>query len=200
MGKGVAKIGVSNLRFAKIADTGLIDGDILEQPGTTEAKLDVTTEMATLMADDGPYIIVPAGITKAELGINNYDIDSKAKALIYNLAVVNGIELYDKDLFPNDVAVSYQTKLTNNKKVYVGMLQGKFSLPGMNVKTLGDGSPDPETDEITGSFVAKKIGDKNLVLVIGRSDDPDFKLAEFEKMVFPKTEEDLVLPTQTAKA
>lgn len=195
--KHLGKYGVSELTFAKIKDD-LIDGEKTVVPGTTEIQQEITIENSTLPADDGPYLAVSSGISEAKLTINNYDINSEAKSILYDVKAVKGIEIYGKNLIPNDVAVSYKTKTTTGENVYVGMLKGKFTLPGLHSQTAGDGAPEPETDEIEGTFVSRALGTNgDTVYLIGRGDDPDFDLETFMKLVFPKTEEDLTIPTET---
>ena len=74
----------------------------------------------------------------------------------------------------------FRTKMDDGKYVWVGLLKGKFNLPGFEASTI-DGAPDPKADSIEGSFVARG----GAVLLIGREDADDFTLAEFKKMVFP---------------
>lgn len=190
---GKAKIGISDLQFAVLKDD-IVSGEVIKLPGTTEAKLELTMDIATLPADNVPYLTISSGISEAKLTLNNYDVNSEVKKALYGIDVVNGIEIYDKKLLPNDVAIMYKTALDDGKEIYVAMLKGKFTLPGMNSKTTGDGSPDPETDEIEGSFVARKVSDRDVILLIGRSDVAGFKFEEFKKVVFPATAEEAVIP------
>ena len=188
------KYGVSNLTVAKLV-SDLVEGNVVKIPGTTEVQQEITIENATLPADNGPYLTVSSGISEAKLTINNYDVTTEAKKALYDLNIVNGIEIYGKNLIPNDVSVMYQTKTTDGMNVYVGMLKGKFTLPGLHSQTAGDGAPEPETDEIEGTFVSRSFGSEDVVYLIGRGDDPDFDLETFTKMVFPTTAEDAVIPT-----
>ena len=73
--------------------------------------------------------------------------------------------------------------MDDGKYVWVGLLKGKFNLPGFEASTV-DGAPDPKADSIEGSFVARG-GEEGTVLLIGREDATDFNLVEFKKMVFP---------------
>lgn len=197
--KKIGKYGVSELTFAKIKDN-IIEGEKTVVPGTTEVQQEITIENSTLPADDGPYLAVSSGISEAKLTINNYDINSAAKAILYDVTATKGIEIYGKNLIPNDVAVSYKTKTTAGENIYVGMLKGKFTLPGLHSQTAGDGAPKPETDQIEGTFVSRTVGGEDVVYLIGRGDDPEFDLETFMKMVFPTTVEDAVIPAGTPGA
>lgn len=152
-------------------------------PGLTSAKLELTNELKTLSADDGPYVVVSGGITEAKLTIETYDLTSDARKDFFGITVQNGVEKYNKDLTPNDVAIMFRTKMDDGKYVWVGLLKGKFNLPGLEASTI-DGAPDPKADSIEGSFVARG-GEEGTVLLIGREDAENFQLTEFKKLVFP---------------
>ena len=152
-------------------------------PGLTSAKLELTNELKTLSADDGPYVVISGGITEAKLTIETYDLTSDARKDFFGITVDKGVEKYNKDLTPNDVAIMFRTKMDDGKYVWVGLLKGKFNLPGFEASTI-DGAPDPKADSIEGSFVARG-GEEGTVLLIGREDAENFQLEEFKRMVFP---------------
>ena len=152
-------------------------------PGLTSAKLELTNELKTLSADDGPYVVISGGITEAKLTIETYDLTSEARKDFFGITVQNGVEKYNKDLTPNDVAILFRTKMDDGKYVWVGLLKGKFNLPGFEASTI-DGAPDPKADSIEGSFVARG-GEDGTVLLIGREDAEGFQLTEFKQKVFP---------------
>ena len=108
---------------------------------------------------------------------------SDARKDFFGIKVEKGVETYTKDLTPNDVAIMFRTKMDDGKAVWIGLLKGKFNLPGLEASTI-DGAPDPKADSIEGSFVARG-GEDGAVLLIGREDATDFDLAEFKKLVFP---------------
>ena len=66
-------------------------------PGLTSAKLELTNELKTLSADDGPYVVVSGGITEAKLTIETYDLTSDARKDFFGITVQNGVEKYNKD-------------------------------------------------------------------------------------------------------
>ena len=124
------------------------------------------------------------------MDVKIYDITSDARKDWFGINVKKGVELYNKNLVPNDIAVVFKTKMEDGKGVWVGMLKGKFSLPGIDTKTV-DGTPDPQADESTGTFAPRGDADDGMMVVIGREDSEEFDLASFKKYVFAKTEEDL---------
>ena len=181
----LAKFGCSSFEYGVVGADDLVQ-TTRKVPGLSEVKIELTDEMKTLAADDGPYLVLSGGITETKETINIYDIDSDTKKDVYGIEVVNGIERYAKNIMPNYVATMFKTKLSNGKNVWFALLKGMFSLPGISSKTQ-DGTPDPEADEIEGSFVPRGDADSGTILLIGREDNPEFKFNVFHAMVFPKT-------------
>lgn len=181
----LAKFGCSSFEYGVVGADDLVQ-TTRKVPGLSEVKIELTDEMKTLAADDGPYLVLSGGITETKETINIYDIDSDTKKDFYGIEVVNGIERYAKNIMPNYVATIFKTKLSNGKNVWFALLKGMFSLPGISSKTQ-DGTPDPEADEIEGSFVPRGDADSGTILLIGREDNPEFKFDVFHAMVFPKT-------------
>ena len=179
---GKVKFGLSACEYGVLDKTEKVTQS-KRLPGLTSAKLELTNELKTLSADDGPYVVVSGGITEAKLTIETYDLTSEARKDFFGITVDKGVEKYNKDLTPNDVAIMFRTKMDDGKYVWVGLLKGKFNLPGFEASTI-DGAPDPKADSIEGSFVARG-GEEGTVLLIGREDAQEFQLAEFKKLVFP---------------
>lgn len=181
----LAKFGCSNFEYGVVGDGDLVQ-TTRKVPGLSEVKIELTDEMKTLAADDGPYLVLSGGITETKETINIYDLDSDTKKDLYGITVEKGVEKYAKNIMPNYVATLFKTKLSNGKNVWFALLKGMFSLPGISSKTQ-DGTPDPEADEIEGSFVPRGDADTGNILLIGREDSTDFNFEAFHAMVFPKT-------------
>ncbi|MEK1393024.1 phage tail protein [Limosilactobacillus fermentum] len=181
----LAKFGCSNFEYGVVGDGDLVQ-TTRKVPGLSEVKIELTDEMKTLAADDGPYLVLSGGITETKETINIYDLDSETKKDLYGITVEKGVEKYAKNIMPNYVATLFKTKLSNGKNVWFALLKGMFSLPGISSKTQ-DGTPDPEADEIEGSFVPRGDADSGNILLIGREDSTDFNFETFHAMVFPKT-------------
>lgn len=179
------KFGLRGFEYGIVNDQDKVPAATKKIPGLKSAKLDITNELNTIAADDGPYVVLSSGITGTQLEIAWLDLPSEARKDFYGITVENGIEQYSKKLTPQDIACMFRTNGEDGKAIWVGLLKGKFSLPGMDLETK-DGSPDPKTDTITGSFVARGNEEEGLVLVIGREDATGFNLETFRNMVFPK--------------
>lgn len=181
----VAKFGASNFEYGVLDDKEQIT-DTRKITGLSEVKLELTNELKTLAADDGPYLILSGGITEAKETINIYDIDSQMKKDLFGIDIQDGTEVYTKNFTPNYVATLFRTKISNGKHCWVGLLKGMFSLPGISTKTQ-DGAPDPDADEIEGNFVPRGDADTGTILLIGREDNEGFDFEKFHKMVFGET-------------
>lgn len=184
--KKVAKFGVSDFEYGKVDDGDLVK-TTRKIPGLSEVKLELTNELKTLAADNGPYLVLSGGITEAKQTINIYDVDSQMKQDLYGVEIKKGVEVYSKNMTPNYVATLFRMKMSNGKDVWIGMLKGMFSLPGLTSKTQ-DGAPDPEADEIVGNFIPR--GGQETVVLVGRSDNEGFDLDTFRKAVFPTSDTD----------
>lgn len=194
----LAKFGCSNFEYGVVGDDDLVQ-TTRKVPGLSEVKIELTDEMKTLAADDGPYLVLSGGITETKETINIYDLDSDTKKDLYGITVEKGVEKYAKNIMPNYVATLFKTKLSNGKNVWFALLKGMFSLPGISSKAQ-DGTPDPEADEIEGSFVPRGDADTGNILLIGREDNTDFNFDTFHAMVFPKTTDEAAGKTASAES
>lgn len=180
---GKVKFGLSAFEYGKVSETNTV-ATTKKLPGMKSAKLELTNELLTIAADDGPYAVISAGITDAKLEIETLDLNSDARKDFYGIEVVKGVEKYNKNLTPNDIACIFRTRMEDGKYIWVGLLKGKFNVPGMDLATK-EGTPDPKTDSTTGNFVARGDGEDGDIMYIGREDNTEFSLTEFRKMVFP---------------
>lgn len=197
MAKGPVKFGASNFEYGVVDESELVQ-ETRKVPGLSTIKVELTNEMKTIAADDGPYAVLSGGITEAKETIEIYDVDSQMKQDLYGIKVVGGVEVYNKNLVPKDVATLFKTKTSNGKNIWFAMLKGKFTIPGVDTKTV-DGTPDPNADSIEGSFVPRGDDDDGNVVLIGREDNKDFDFEKFHKWVFPKTEDDATIPETVSK-
>ncbi|MFU2180705.1 major tail protein [Streptococcus pluranimalium] len=180
---GKVKFGLSAFEYGKVSATDTVE-TTKKLPGMKTAKLELTNELVTIAADDGPYVVLSAGITEAKLEIETLDLNSDARKDFYGIEVEGGVEKYNKNLTPNDIACLFRTRMDDGKYIWVGLLKGKFTVPGMEMQTK-EGAPDPKTDTTTGNFVARGDDEDGDILYIGREDNPEFELTAFKKMVFP---------------
>lgn len=181
---GKVKFGLSSFEYGVVKENNTVE-TTKKLPGMKSAKIEITNELVTVMADDGPYAVLSGGITETKLEIENLDINSEARKDFFGITVENGIEKYNKNLTPNDIAVLFRTRTEDGKSIWVGLLKGKFSIPGMEMATK-DGAPDPKADSSTGSFTARGDNEDGDILYIGREDNADFNLTKFRELVFPK--------------
>lgn len=190
--KKLVKYGVSNFEYGIVTDEDLVP-TTYKVSGLTSVKADIKSELKTISADNGPYLVLSGGITETTQAIDLLDVNSEMKHNIFGIKVVQGVEIYPKKMQPNDVATLYRTELSNGQHAWIGMLKGKFSLPSLESKTTEGGAPDPNADAIEGTFLARGDADEGNVMLIGREDNPDFDFETFHKWVFPKTSAEAVI-------
>ncbi len=186
------KFGVSKAEYG-VVQNDLVPDESKKLPGMTAAKLEITADIASLSADDGPYVTLSGGITEAKLTLNNYDINADAQKDFYGVRTVKGVSIYKKDLVPNDISLMFRTKDEEGKGIWFALLKAKYTMPGVDTKTV-DGTPDPTADEIVGTGAPRGDADEGNMILIGRESDPEFSLDQFKTWVFPKTEDDALIP------
>ncbi|ASB97348.1 TPA: phage tail protein, partial [Streptococcus equi subsp. equi] len=181
---GKVKFGLRDFQYAVLGEDDNVatkKGGIKKLPGMKSAKLDITNELVTVSADDGPYVVLSGGITETKLEIEVLDLTTDARKDFFGIKVAAGVEKYNKNLTPNNVACIFRTSDENGKAIWVGLLKGKFNLPGMETQTK-EGSPNPKADTVTGNFVSR--GTDGDVLVIGREESHEFNYEAFAGFVF----------------
>ncbi|MGT2934274.1 major tail protein [Streptococcus catagoni] len=180
---GKVKFGLRDFEYGVVDDKDKVK-TTKKLPGMKSAKLDITNELVTVSADDGPYVVLSGGITETKLEIEVLDLTSDARKDFFGITVDNGVEKYNKSLTPNDIACIFRTSDEAGKAIWVGLLKGKFNIPGMEAQTK-EGAPDPKSDTVTGNFVSR--GEGGEVILIGREDASGFDFENFKKLVFPKS-------------
>ncbi len=177
------KFGLSGFEYGILDATDKV-AKTTKLPGMKSAKMSIKNELVTVMADDGPYAVLSGGITDTQLEIEVLDLNSQNRKDFYGIKIEKGVEKYNKNMTPNDIAVMFRTRTEDGKSIWVGLLKGKFNVPGMETSTK-EGAPDPKADTTTGNFVSRGDTEDGDVLYIGREDNPEFVFADFKKMVFP---------------
>jgi len=179
------KFGLRGFEFGEVNAENKVP-TTMKLTGMKSAKIDITNELVTIAADDGPYVVLSSGITGTQLEISVLDLPTEARKVLYGIEVKDGMEVYNKNLTPKDVACCFRTSTEDDKAIWIGLLKGKFSLPGMETETK-DSSPSPKEDSVTGNFVARGDDENGDVMIIAREDNPSFNLEKFRDAVFPKS-------------
>ena len=179
------KFGLRGFEFGEVNAENKVP-TTMKLTGMKSAKINITNELVTIAADDGPYVVLSSGITDAQLEISVLDLPTEARKDCTESKLKSGMEVYNKNLTPKDVACCFRTSTEDGKAIWIGLLKGKFSLPGMETETK-DGSPSPKEDSVTGNFVARGDDENGDVMIIAREDNPAFNLQKFRDAVFPKS-------------
>ena len=101
---GKVKFGLSAFEYGIVNATDKV-ATTTKLPGMKSAKLSITNELVTVMADDGPYAVLSGGITETQLEIEVLDLNSKARQDFYGIKIEKGVEKYSKNMTPNDIGL-----------------------------------------------------------------------------------------------
>ena len=66
--------------------------------GMKSAKIDITNELVTIAADDGPYVVLSSGITGTQLEISVLDLPTEARKVLYGIEVKDGMECTEEEI------------------------------------------------------------------------------------------------------
>lgn len=75
----MAKTGLSGIKYAELVDEKA--SAIVDMPGAIEAKLDVSSELSPLYADDGIFAVKSTGVSETKLELNVADLTTEMKEL-----------------------------------------------------------------------------------------------------------------------
>ncbi|KAF2424049.1 MULTISPECIES: major tail protein [Bacillus subtilis group] len=175
----MAKTGLSGIKYAELVDEKA--SAIVDMPGAIEAKLDVSSEITPLWADDGIYAVKSTGVSETKLELNVADLTTEMKRTLLGVKVVDGIEEYHKDMEPPYVCITWRQKHHEKGYVYYALLKGKFGIPSVEGKTKED-KVDYQTDTIEGQFLPRKSD--GLVFLIGYDQNDGFTLEKFYQRAY----------------
>ncbi|MCY8473291.1 major tail protein [Bacillus halotolerans] len=175
----MAKTGLSGIKYAELVDEKA--SAIVDMPGAIEAKLDVSSELSPLYADDGIFAVKSTGVSETKLELNVADLTTEMKRTLLGVKVVDGIEEYHKDMEPPYVCITWRQKHHEKGYVYYALLKGKFGIPSVEGKTKED-KVDYQTDTIEGQFLPRKSD--GLVFLIGYNQNDGFTLEKFYQRAY----------------
>lgn len=175
----MAKTGLSGIKYAELVDEKA--SAIVDMPGAIEAKLDVSSELSPLYADDGIFAVKSTGVSETKLELNVADLTTEMKRTLLGVKVVDGIEEYHKDMEPPYVCITWRQKHHEKGYVYYALLKGKFGIPSVEGKTKED-KVDYQTDTIEGQFLPRKSD--GLVFLIGYDQNDGFTLEKFYQRAY----------------
>ncbi|APA04056.1 MULTISPECIES: major tail protein [Bacillus amyloliquefaciens group] len=176
----MARTGLDGIQYG-VLDQNEKAEDRKKMPGAIEAKLDVSSELTPLYADDGIYAVKSSGVSETKLELNLADLTTEMKRTFLGVKVVSGIELYHKDLEPPYVCITWRQKHHEKGYVYYALLKGKFGIPSAEGKTKED-KVDFQTDTIEGQFLPRK--EDGLVFLVGYDQNEGFSLDKFYKLAY----------------
>ncbi len=160
MAKNKVVIGCQDFVMRKQVGNGVEEvGDLLAIPGLQEIELEIESEQGKVFADNETALVLNSGVTGATITGNFVDLESNERAELIGVNVVDGIEMYSKDLIPPYVSVSWKYKCNDGSFIYFGATRGNFGLPSSSAETMEDEAPEQQDQvELEGTFIPRTDG------------------------------------------
>ncbi|MDD0822659.1 MULTISPECIES: major tail protein [Bacillus] len=157
--------------------------DITTEAGAIEAQISgLGAQMNTTYANNVPFYVSAVGTGTPELTLQVADLGSEVVNKILGVTYENGIEKLGANTEAPYISIVLKSKARSGADLYIALLKGKMAYPDQNLATSTDSGAELNTDEITGTFQARKL-DKQ-VLFKARSDNEGFTKEEFDRLVF----------------
>lgn len=156
--------------------------------GAIEANVTgLSPNQNVVYASNVPFYVSSKGVGDVKLALTVADLESlPAGALDIILGrsqdATTKITTIGSETEAPYVSVELMTKDKNGKQLFVGLLKGKFSFDGDDIKTSDNNGAVLSQDQLTGSFVARNSD--GLVYAKGREADTVTQ-SMFETFVFP---------------
>lgn len=144
-------------------------------------KFETETSTEKQYADDKLVdLAVSTGSTKLDIEMRDLPMEILSKLLGIEQDE-NGLYLFKKNIIPPWVAMTFQGPKANGKSRHVGLVKGRFSLPGDEWKTKQD-KTDFQTIKLSAEFVDREQDD--VFKIVADEDGEKFNLDHFYKAVF----------------
>ncbi|WP_342495638.1 major tail protein [Bacillus sp. FSL K6-0994] len=181
--------GLENVQFAPLQKKGkfFVPTEILKYEYAINMKVETETSTEKQYADDKLVdLVVSTGSTKLEIEMRDLPMEILAKLLGIE-PDENGLYLYKKNIIAPWVAMTFEGPKANGKSRHVGLVKGRFSLPGDEWKTKEE-KTDFQTVKLSAEFVDREQDD--VFKVVTDEDAENFNLDAFYKSVFGEAYKD----------
>lgn len=182
---------MASVGFDGIA-VGIHDGDtevikevieVATDAGAIEAQISgLGAQMNTTYANNVPFYVSAVGTGTPELTLQVADLGSEVVSKILGVEYKDGIERLGAKTEAPYISIVLKSKSRTGSDLYIALLKGKMAYPEQNLATSTDSGAELNTDEITGTFQARRLD--SLVFVKARSDNQGFTKEAFDKLVF----------------
>ncbi|MCY7886337.1 phage tail protein [Bacillus spizizenii] len=175
--------GLKNVKFAPLKKAGkfFVPTEILDYEFAINMKVETETSTEKQYADDKLVdLAVSTGSTKLDIEMRDLPMEILSKLLGVEQDE-NGLYLFKKNIIPPWVAMTFQGPKANGKSRHVGLVKGRFSLPGDEWKTKQD-KTDFQTIKLSAEFVDREQDD--VFKIVADEDAENFNLNQFYKAVF----------------
>lgn len=141
----------------------------------------LSADPQTTWASNVPFHVVQVGTgeTTAELGVADL-LDGGLYQALMGIEQVEGFNVVGDKTEPPYVSVIGVTSNRHGNRFFIGLTQGKFSHPDVEVATGEEGGSELKTDSLEGAFVADNRGYTYISAV---EDGKDTTLEKFEAFI-----------------
>lgn len=154
--------------------------------GAVEAKISgLESAMNTIYASNGAFHTSAVGVSAPKLELTIVDMDDVEDAMVEILGLEkdeDGTVAWTNNTRPPYVAVMLKAQDRKGADLYMGLLKGKLSWTGAELKTREDKGEEVQTDSISGEFVARQADER--VTLKNKSTNTGFELKGFQDKVF----------------
>jgi phi13 family phage major tail protein len=164
-------------RVKEVIDVAKVSGAINAAISGLGAAMKVT------YANNVPFHAGAVGTGAPEVTLQVVDLTSEQVNKILGVLVEDGIEKVGATTQPPYISLLLRSQAPNGATIYVALLKGKMAYPEMELATAEGETPDVNTDEISGQFIARRSD--QWVFFKARTDAEGFDLAKFKELVFP---------------
>ncbi|WZY00363.1 major tail protein [Bacillus sp. FSL W7-1360] len=157
--------------------------DITAEAGAIEAGVSgLGAPVNTTYANNAPFYVSAIGTGTPELTLQVVDLGTEVVNKILGVKVENGIEKLGAKTVAPYISIILSAATRTGSDLYLALLKGKMSYPDQSLATSTDKGAELNTDEISGTFVARRSD--GYAFWKARSDTEGFTLEAFEKDVF----------------
>ncbi|KYC87052.1 hypothetical protein B4140_2735 [Bacillus amyloliquefaciens] len=176
-------VGLEGVQYAPLKkENGLwVASKIVDYPHAINAKMATDSSTEKQYADNKVVdLAVSTGSTKLDLEMR--DVPPEHLVNLFGIEeTTDGLYLFKKNVTPPWIAMTFFGVKANGKRRYVGLVQGRFTLPDDDWNTKKE-KVDFQTSKLSAEFLERDQDD--VYKVIADEDAPNFDLDKFYEKVY----------------
>ncbi|MDP1501246.1 MULTISPECIES: major tail protein [Bacillus amyloliquefaciens group] len=183
MPKYSSMVGLEGVQYSPLKEeNGLwVASKIIDYPHVINAKMATDSSTEKQYADNKVAdLAVSTGSTKLDLEMR--DVPPEHLVNLFGIEETkDGLYLFKKNVTPPWIAITFFGVKANGKKRYVGLVQGRFTLPDDDWSTKKE-KIDFQSSKLSAEFLEREQDD--VYKIIADEDAPNFDLDKFYEKVY----------------